>query len=132
MPDRAPVSGVVIVDDASGRRVDAVGCAQLFLDDYPHPALDAAQRYNSEGGLPVPLELQNKTLTTGRFYFGNVKPGPHVLKVSMDAGQTFIAEKSFFVPIARQNASGAIKEILYVIDIDVGDLNPTPANCPDH
>lgn len=131
MPDRAPVSGAVYLVDASDKRIGAVGCAQLFLDDQPHPALDAAQRYELATRFPTTLDKQVMTLAgLGRFYFGNVAPGAHVLKVSMDGGRTFLAEKSFFVPFARKDASAAYKEILYFVGIDISGPDPTPAGCP--
>jgi hypothetical protein len=103
----------------------------VFLDDQPHPATSVAQRYNAANGIPTTLRRLDKTLAnSGRFYFGNLPKGQHTLKVSLDDGDTFIAERSVFVGKTRAEAESPFKSLLYLVGIDVKGPNPTPANCP--
>jgi hypothetical protein len=129
--DRTPLSGTVYQVDASGKRIGQIGCAKIFLDGEPHPAISADQRYNASTGIPTSLRRLDKTLAnSGRFYFGNVQKGPHKLKVSLDEGKTFIAEREVFVGKSRAEANSPFKAVLYLVGIDVMGPNPTPANCP--
>lgn len=129
--DRTPLSGTVYQVDASGKRIGQIGCAKIFLDGEPHPATSADQRYNASNGIPTTLRRLDKTLAnSGRFYFGNVSKGPHTLKVSLDDGKSFIAERSVFVGKSRAEADSPFKAVLYLVGIDVKGANPTPANCP--
>lgn len=129
--DRAPLSGTVFQVDGGGKRIGQIGCAKVFLDDLPHPATSVDQRYNASNGIPTTLRKLDKTLAnTGRFYFGNVSKGPHTLRVSLDDGKSFIAERSVFVGKSRAEADSPFKAVLYLVGIDVKGPNPTPANCP--
>lgn len=136
--DRAQLAGVVYRVDAAGKRVAPIDCAQVFLDDQPHPAEAVDQRYVASSGLPTTLDKQSRTLPhgSGKFYFGNLAPGLHSLRVSVDGGQTFLVlvdgdtKRSFFVPWTRAEASGNYKEIDTFLGIDVPGNDPTPANCP--
>jgi len=74
--------------------------------------------------------LEQTLAGSGRFYFGNLAKGEHTLKVSMDGGSTFIAQRSIFVGKARQDASSPFKALLYLVGLDVKGPNPTPASCP--
>lgn len=129
--DKAALSGAVYQVNDQGRRVGAIGCAKVYLDDEPHPALSADQRYNASSGIPTTLtELQQTLANSGRFYFGNLSKGEHKLRVSLDEGRTFIAEKTVFVGKSRQEAASPFKAILYLVGIDVKGPNPTTATCP--
>ena len=129
--ERTPVSGTVYQIDASGKRVGQIGCAKIFLDGEPHPATSADQRYNASNGIPTTLRRLDKTLAnSGRFYFGNVAKGAHTLKVSLDDGKSFIAERSLFIGKSRAEADSPFKAVLYLVGIDVKGANPTPATCP--
>jgi hypothetical protein len=66
----------------------------------------------------------------GDYTYAVVK-GKHTLKVSLDGGKSFIAEKSIYVPIARAEASSEFKAIQYFVGIDIKGLNPTPASCTE-
>jgi hypothetical protein len=112
------------VDD-SGRRVGGVGCVQVFLDNEPHPARGADQRYVA-GVLPTTVDKLDHTQLSGKFYFGNLSIGHHVLKVSADGGRTILAKKRFFIPRARQDATSAYKDVFTTIGIDVPAADPTP------
>ncbi|HTU61064.1 MAG TPA: hypothetical protein VMF89_21570 [Polyangiales bacterium] len=129
--DRTPLSGTVYQVDASGKRVGQIGCAKIFLDGEPHPATNADQRYNASSGIPTTLRKLDKTLAnSGRFYFGNVSKGAHTLKVSLDDGKSFVAQRDVFVGKSRAEADSPYKAVLYLVGIDVKGANPTPANCP--
>jgi hypothetical protein len=128
--DHVPVQGTVYRVDTTGRRIGMVGCAKIFLDDLPSPALVADQRY-VDGVLPTTLAKQARTERSGRWYFGNIAPGLHTFKVSLDEGQTFLAQTTVYVPLARQDASSPFKATLVHLGIDVPGPDPTPANCPE-
>jgi hypothetical protein len=129
--DRAPVTGAVYQVDATGKRIGQIGCAKVFLDSEPHPAIGADQRYNASNGIPTTLRKLDKTLAnSGRFYFGNMPKGEHTFKVSLDDGKTFIAERKLFVGRSRTEADSPFKSVLYLVAIDVKGPNPTPAGCP--
>ncbi|HEX6246197.1 MAG TPA: hypothetical protein VFZ61_34975, partial [Polyangiales bacterium] len=128
-PDHTAVWGAVYRVDATGKRIGTVGCAQIFLDDLPSPASTADQRYIL-GVLPTTIDRQVRTERSGRWFFGNIKPGRHTFKVSVDNGQTFIAEKTVYVPLARENALSEYKAIMVNMGIDVPGPDPTPADCP--
>lgn len=131
--DRAAMAGTVNFTPGGigNPRMGGVGCAQVFLDDSTVPLDDNSdQRYNGSNGLPVPAEAQNKTDTSGRFYFGNMPTGQHTLRVSLDEGATFVTEKDFVVARSRDMALGPEKIIIYLIGLDVdAETNPTPATC---
>jgi hypothetical protein len=129
-PDHVSVQGTVYRVDVRGRRVGMIGCAKIFLDNLPSPALSADQRYFDEV-LPTLLDRQNRTQRTGKWYFGNVAPGRHTFKASVDDGQSFLAQTTAYVPVARQDASGAFKHVVVILDIDVPGPDPTPASCPE-
>jgi hypothetical protein len=129
--DRVPLSGAVYAVNESGRRVGIVGCAQVFVDDQPHPAATYDQRYNASNGLPTRPERLDRTLAgSGRFYFANLSKGEHTLKVSMDGGKSFILERKVLISKVRADASSPFKSLLYLIGLDIPGPNPTPANCP--
>lgn len=129
--DRAALSGAVYQVDDSGRRIGAIGCAKIYLDDQPHPAPGLDQRYNASNGIPTALTKLDQTLAgAGRFYIGNLTKGEHKLRVSLDDGKTFIAERSVFLAMSRQEAASPFKSILYLMGIDVKGPNPTRADCP--
>lgn len=129
--DKAALSGAVYQVDAKGKRIGQIGCAQIYLDDLPHPATSVAQRYNAANGIPTTLRRLDKTLTnSGRFYFGNLPKGQHTLRVTLDDGKTFIAERSVFVGKTRAEAGSPYKSVLYLVGIDVEGPNPTPTGCP--
>ncbi len=131
LDERAPVTGAVYQVDATGKRIGQIGCAKVFLDGEPHPATSADQRYNAVNSIPTTLRKLDKTLAnSGRFYFGNIPKGQHTLKVSLDDGKSFIAERSLFVGRARMEAESPFKSVLYLVAIDVMGPNPTPAGCP--
>jgi len=135
-PDEVAIGAAVYTVDSTGRRTGSIGCAQVYIDDQPHPALENDQRYIAVTGLPTPLAKQDKTLRSGKFYFGNVKPGSHKLKVSMDGGATFLTllggskELSFNLPYARKDATSELKNVLVLMGMDVPGADPTPASCP--
>jgi hypothetical protein len=134
--DQVAIGGAVYTVDDSGKRTGSIGCATVYIDDQPHPALTNDQRYIAVTGLPTPLDKQSKTLRSGKFYFGNVTTGPHKLKVSIDGGATFLTllggskELSFSMPFARKDASSDLKSVLVLLGMDVPGANPTPASCP--
>lgn len=130
-PDRAALTGAVywLVDS---KRMGTVGCAKVYLDGKTEADTDSDQRYTAASGLPVPLAAQSQTQRTGVFYFANVKPGAHTMKVSLDDGKTFIGEETkFYVPFARAQAKSDTKTVLAQVAFYVkGPANPTPASCP--
>lgn len=129
--DTAALSGAVYQVSDSGQRIGAVGCAKIYLDDQPHPASALDQRYNASNGIPTELAKLDQTLKgSGRFYIGNLTKGEHRLRVSLDDGNTFIAERTVFIAQSRQEASSPFKSILYLVGIDVKGPNPTRADCP--
>jgi hypothetical protein len=129
--DRAALSGAVYQVNDSGRRVGAIGCAKIYLDDLPHPAPGLDQRYNASSGIPTTLARLDNTLAgAGRFYIGNLTKGEHKLRVSLDDGKTFIAERSVFLGRSRQEAGSPFKSILYLVGIDIKGPNPTRPDCP--
>ena len=90
-----------------------------------------AQRYNAANGIPTTLRRLDQTLAnSGRFYFGNLAKGQHTLKVTLDGGKSFIAERSLFIGRTREEAESPFKSLLYLVGIDVKGPNPTPASCP--
>jgi hypothetical protein len=135
-PDRVGVSGQVYRVDGSGRRVGSVGCVELWLDDIPSPAVSSDQRYVAPTGLPTPLAQQTRTLRSGKWYFGNVAPGKHSFKVTVDRGQTFLKlahgtdELTLFIPFARKDAASAYKDMYVHVGLDVPGPDLTPADCP--
>lgn len=126
--DRAPIGGAVYwMKD--GKRLGAVGCAKVYIDDEPQPSTQYDQRYNGANGLPV--TGLTETLRQGRFYVGNITPGEHTIKASLDNGATFVGETKFVITMVRKDAKSELKNILYQIGVDIeGDANPTPASCP--
>ena len=129
--DRVALSGTVYQVNEQGRRIGTVGCAQVFVDSEPHPAARFDQRYNASSGIPTTLaKLQQTLASSGRFYFGNVEPGMHTLKVSMDGGKSFILERKLFLGKVRREASSPFKALLYLVGLDIKGANPTPAACP--
>ncbi|HEX6243221.1 MAG TPA: hypothetical protein VFZ61_20045, partial [Polyangiales bacterium] len=128
---KVALSGAVYAVNDAGRRVGIVGCAQVFIDDQPHPAVSFDQRYNASNGLPTRPERLDRTLAgSGRFYFANLTKGEHTLKVSMDGGKSFILERKILVSKVRGEASSPFKSLLYLVGLDVKGTNPTPAGCP--
>jgi hypothetical protein len=131
LPDRAPLEGVVYRVSAGWQRIGVVGCAQVFLDQESHPALQADQRYVAADGLPTTLEKLSRTLPgNGKFYFGNLTKGLHTLRVSMDGGKTFVLERTFYLPFTRAEATSEHKDLLIDIGLDIPDSTPAPADCP--
>lgn len=142
--DKIAIGGAVYKTDATGKRIGAIGCAQVFLDDtttLPSASDDPYSiRYVAATGLPAPLgdtaPALNKTLsgtTGGKFFIGNVSKGKHTFKVSMDGGKTFIegATKEIFIPFSRAEATGETKAFLVLIGLDLpAGMDPTPAGCP--
>jgi hypothetical protein len=136
------VGGAVYKTEASGKRVGAIGCAQIFIDDtttLPSASDDPySTRYVAATGLPAPLgdtaPALNKTLSGtagGKFLIGNVSKGKHTFKVSMDGGKTFLVEKEIFIPFTRAEATGETKAFLVLIGLDLpAGMDPTPAGCP--
>jgi hypothetical protein len=127
--DRVAIQGTVYRVDPTGKRTGTIGCAKIYLDNLASPALDVAQRYVS-GTLPAPLHSLERTERSGRWFFGNVAPGLHTFRVSVDDGQTFLATKTVYVPFARKDARGDAKAMMVFMGIDVPGADPTPANCP--
>jgi hypothetical protein len=129
--DRVAFSGAVYVVNDSGRRMGTIGCAQVFIDDEPHPAVKYDQRYNASSGLPTILSSLDRTLAgSGRFYLGNLSTGQHTLKVSLDGGKNFILERPVFISKVRADASSPFKSLLYLVGLDIKGPNPMPADCP--
>jgi hypothetical protein len=129
--DKVALSGAVYMVNGSGRRVGTVGCAQIFVDGASHPAPDVDQRYNASNGIPTTLARLDKTLAgSGRFYIGNLEKGEHTLKVSLDQGMTFIAERKVLLSRVREEAESPFKSLLYLVAIDLKGENPTPSGCP--
>jgi hypothetical protein len=136
------VGGAVYKTEASGKRVGAIGCAQIFIDDQttlPSASDDPySTRYVAATGLPAPLgdtaPALNKTLSGtagGKFLIGNVSKGKHTFKVSMDGGKTFLVEKEIYIPFTRAEATGETKAFLVLIGLDLpAGMDPTPAGCP--
>ncbi|MEY4513424.1 MAG: hypothetical protein RLZZ450_5546, partial [Pseudomonadota bacterium] len=129
-PDRAALTGAVywLVDN---KRMGTIGCAKVYLDGLTGPDADSEQRYTGSSGLPVTLDMQSQTLKTGVFYFANIKPGAHTMKVSLDDGKTFIGEETkFYIPFARTEAKSDTKTVLAQLAFYVkGPSNPTPSTC---
>jgi hypothetical protein len=131
-PELVSLGGAVYSVDASGKRVGSVGCATVHVDDEPQPARSVDQRYVASTGLPTTLEKLTQTRRSGQFYFGNLKPGLHKFRVSLDGGATFIGTPlELTLPFARQDAKGEFKSMLVLAGIDIGGPNPTPASCQD-
>jgi hypothetical protein len=129
--DKVALTGAVYQVNESGKRVGTIGCAQVYIDDAPHPAVGVDQRYNGVSGIPVTLSKLDHTLAgSGRFYFGNLDKGAHKLKVSMDGGKSFIIERSVFIGKARSEAQSPYKSLLYLVGLDFKGANPMPAGCP--
>lgn len=130
-PDRAALTGAVywLVDN---KRMGTIGCAKVYIDGLTAPDADSDQRYTGPSGLPVPLAMQSQTLRTGVFYFANIKPGSHTMKVSLDDGKTFIGEETkFYIPFVRSQAKSDTKTVLAQLAYYVkGSANPTPKECP--
>jgi len=138
-PDRASLGGSVYWSPDKLRK-GTVGCAKVYLDDATGPDLAQDQRYNGASGLPAPISCtepagtcvaQTETLSSGRFYFGNITKGTHTLKVSLDDGKTFIGEPTkFFVPYTRAEASSPTKNLIVQIALDMDyPANPTLPTC---
>jgi hypothetical protein len=130
VPDRAALTGAVywLVDN---KRMGTIGCAKVYLDGLTAPDTDSGQLYTGASGLPVPLSMQSQTLKTGVFYFANIKPGAHTMKVSLDEGKTFIGEETkFYIPFPRSQAKSETKAVLAQLAFYVrGPSNPTPSTC---
>ncbi len=128
---RAAVSGAVYWTTDGKLRKGAVGCAKLYIDGKTAPDDSQAQRYVGSTGLPATLAARQSTVKdSGRFYIGNMTKGEHTIKVSLDDGATFIAEKKFFVGKSRAEAASPTKSIIYQIGIDtVAPTNPQPTTC---
>lgn len=128
MPDKAALGGAIYLRPNGGPRVGTVGCAQVFIDDDTTGVNDAiAQRYNGPSGLPTTLTEQTRTNSSGRFFLGNIEPGVHTARVSMDGGQTFIGEPTEFrITAAREDALGEAKLIIYTLAVDL-DMTTAPA-----
>jgi hypothetical protein len=131
LPDRAALTGAVYWL-VGKNRMGTIGCAKVYLDGATGPDLDQGQLYNDPSGLPVPLSKQTQTVRSGVFYFANIKPGTHTLKVSLDDGKSFVGtETKFFIPFPRSQAKSDTKSVLAQIALYVeGATNPTPAGCP--
>lgn len=129
--DRAALSGAIYWTTDGKQRKGVVGCAKVYLDGATAPDEDQVQRYIGDTPLPAPLaNFPQTTKVRGQFYFGNIKPGKHTLKASIDDGKTFIAEKEFTLPKTRAQAEGPTKSILYQIGLDsTAPANPTLASC---
>jgi hypothetical protein len=127
-PEMGALSGgVYVIRD--GKRVGAIGCAKVYIDDEPHPAEKYDERYINDQSLPTTLDKQQATLPNrGTFFFGNLPKGKHKLKVTVDDGKTFFNETDIFIGLAREDASSAYKAVLYQIGLDV-DGDKTPASC---
>lgn len=128
--DQVGVGGAVYSVDGNGKHTGTVGCATIHIDDQPHPATRYDQRYVASTGLPTSLEKQTQTLTSGKFYFGNLPPGKHTFRVSLDKGQTFLGEPlELVLPFARKDAAGEFKNVLVLFEIGIPGPNPTPKGC---
>jgi hypothetical protein len=120
--------GIYVVRD--GKRVGAIGCAKVYIDDEPHPAEKYDQRYINDNSLPTTLDKQQATLPNrGTFFFGNLATGMHKMKVTVDDGKTFFGETEIFVKLARKDAVSNYKAVLYQVGIDILDGDKTPASC---
>lgn len=134
--DEIAIGGAVYTVDSKGKRTGSVGCATVHIDDASHPAMANDQRYIASTGLPTTLDKQSKTLRSGKFYFGNIKPGTHKFKVSVDGGQTFLKQLNgtdtleVFLPFARKDATSDFKSFLVLMGIDIPGADPTPKDCP--
>ncbi|MET0285874.1 MAG: hypothetical protein ABW352_15440 [Polyangiales bacterium] len=127
--DRAALTGQVYWT-RNGVRQGTVGCAQLFIDGLRVPDESQAQRYASNGSLVLP-EVRSATTRDGFFYFGNIRIGLHMLRVSFDGGQSYVAMAAFTVARPRSGARSPSKSILYQIGVEVeANVDPTPATCP--
>jgi hypothetical protein len=127
--DRAQLAGRVYITRGA-KRVGVVGCAKLFLDAETGVALDSDQRYISASGLPTTLAMLGATnRERGGFYFGNIAKGMHTLRVSVDEGRSFIAERRLFVPFSRSEASSPYKDMVVQLAIEIEGADPTPPGC---
>lgn len=134
LPDRAEVYGTVYWRPAGGTRRATVSGAQVFIDGAATGIDDSiSQRHTSDTGLPTTLQQLSCTKERGQFFIGNIGPGPHTARVSLDGGATFLGQPTHFViATTRQQARGAYKSIGYVlpIDLDLAEA-PTPGgSCP--
>jgi hypothetical protein len=124
--DRAALWGSVYWRRPGGERAGSVGCAMVALDGD-----DSDLRYVREL-LPVRPAEQPATMQGARysFVFGNIAPGAHTLRVSLDGGESFVASASFHIPRARQDALGPAQDVAYALAVDVeAAFDPTPAEC---
>lgn len=129
-PTKIAIGGAVYSVDDTGKRVGAIGCAEVMIDDKPSPAEDVDQRYVASTGLPTTLDKLKQTLGgQGKFYFGNVTPGMHTFSVKV-GGKVLDQKLSLNVPFARNGATGPFQNVLVLIGIDIPGPNPTPAGCP--
>lgn len=131
-PDRAAVTGAVYFSPGKVRK-GAIGCAKIYIDGHENPEdHDFDQRYMAASSpLPALLSAQDQTSRRGQFYIGNMTEGEHTIKVSLDDGETFIVEQTFFVPFSREEAKSPTKSVLMQLGLDVDTAtNPTPASCP--
>jgi hypothetical protein len=128
--DQVAIGGAVYRVDAKGKRIGSIGCARVYVDDEQHPSTTTDQRYIAANGLPTTIDKLDKTLSSGKFYFGNITKGKHTFKVSVDEGKNFIATLEVFVPLTRDDATGDFKNVLVLMGIDVPGADPTPAGCP--
>lgn len=119
--DQSAMSGGVYVVKG-GKRVGAIGCAQVYIDDEPHPATKYDERYIASSGLPTTLDMQDKTLKgRGTFLFGNLSKGKHHVKVTTDGGKTFFYETDVYITKVRDDATSNYKAVLYQVGLDVPD-----------
>jgi hypothetical protein len=129
--DRAALTGAIYWTPGGGTIKGVVGCAKIFVDDETGAAEDYDQRYLGKSPLPATLADQDQTSRRGQFYFGNISTGEHTFKVSLDDGETFIADATVVLPFTRADAQSETKAFIYQLGFYI-DLpaNPTPASCP--
>jgi hypothetical protein len=135
-PDRAALWGTIYWRPRGGVRQDSVGCALVALDGAPvGDDLGSGLRYVYDL-LPTlegdSMEIDQTVGGSRRsFYYGNIAPGPHTVRVSLDGGKSFVAESSFVIGRTRADALGVAREIAYDLAIDVeASSDPTPRDCP--
>lgn len=128
--DRAALTGHVYGGPANEVR-GSVACAELFLDDASTGMdQDAAQRYLASNRLPAAPQDQTHTSSSGGFYFGNLSPGTHRMRVTLDGGQTFVADEKVAITMVRADAWGPAELMLYQFDMHVdATSDPTPSDC---
>jgi hypothetical protein len=127
--DRGAISGGVYLI-RNGMRVGVVGCVKVKLDDSDQATTDADLRYVGSAGLPAPLSAQDKTeKQRGAFLIANIPKGKHTLSFSVDDFKTTFNKTDIFIGIARDDASGNFKSVLYQIGIEVKGDDPTPMGC---